>query len=430
MSKISDFSDETGTKIVIKQYTPSDSTKLTLFATNADAVNSMKGFVQAKRIFNSPFHTKIQKFKDSIILFAEQTHDSTKPQNEGENFVCGSVELGIKEAYVNGEIQKFGVISELRIRPEYKNKDIESKLIEAIEKQGKERGISIFYHQFNQGNDPVQEALVKSGYKAGNESTLCTKILSEGTKTEPKSKIGAEEVQFHEITKARAKELLRQYYEKKDFFLKDVDEYVENPDYQGTYVVETTNGETYGGVSLFAEPQESQMMLQKFFFPVEYAYSKWAQIPVMSAVSVCTFALYYVLSGKMGVAPRTSFTIALGCNLGFLFAYSKILSSMKAFSGREPRCRYVGMFYKGNEGMKENIFSMLFSNLDNVAYDKGNRRARMLVEKNESLKSAVPGGWQSYMTSTLFYKYGKKQEEGTETKKGFDNFSFIDPRDW
>lgn len=426
MSELSTFSDKSDHKIAIKEYDPKYSTKLSLLATTVDEIKLLGGMIQAKKIFNSDYHAKIQKYKDSVIIFAE---DKNNTEATGEGLVCGSVELGIKEAYVNGQICKVGVVSDLRVLPQYRRLGVGTKLIEQIEIQGKQKGVNFFYFLLSQGSEKSKDIFEKQGYIPGNEVNMLTFELSSYTKSQPQTKIGSEEVQFQEITKARAKELLQQYYDKKDFFAKDVNEYLENPNYEGTYVVETANGDTYGGINVYSNPSETKMLLQKFFVPTDYAYNRWAHIPVMSVVSLFAATFYFVLNGRFGVNPKTSATITIGLNIGFLLAYTRLMHSIRRHSGRDPNCRYVGMFYHGKEEMKKDIFGLLFSNLEHMSYNKGYRLANMNLEKGDSLKKFIPGG-ENYLSSRLYYKLENKDQQGEITSKGFNNFSFIDPRDW
>jgi len=427
MSQIGTFSDKAGSKITIKQYDPLYSTKLSQLAETVDEVNSLNGFIYGKRIFNGPYHTKSQKYKDSVIIFAE---DLNKLKND-EPMVCASIELDIKEAFIDGQPTKIGYISDLRVHPEYRRKGLASKLIEELEKQGKEKGVNMFYSLLLQGNDKekISNLFEKGGYIPSNQANVFNFEFSKYTKSEPTTKIGTEEVQFREVTKARAKELLRQYYEQKDFFLTNPEEYFDSPDYQGTYVVETANGELAAGVSLFDTPKESRLILEKLFIPTDYAFNKWAHIPTMSAISLLAAAMFYVLNGRFQVNPKTAASVSIGLNLGFLFVYTKLLNASRVLSGKEPKCRYSGLFYHGRPAEKDNLFKFLFSNVENRAYEKGYHRGSLQVDSTDVLGQYLPKG-DNICNYSLYYK-GLNRPKETESKFSFfKNFSFYDPRDW
>jgi len=424
MSQIGTFSDKAGSKITIKQYDPKDSTKLSQLASSIDEVNSLNGLIYGRRVFNAPYHAKSQKYKDSVILLAE---DPRKLKNE-EPTVCASVELDIKEAYVDGQPTKIGYISDLRVHPEYRRRGLGSKLVEELEKQGKEKGVNLFYSLLLKGNDTqkVLNLFEKEGFQPSNQANVLKIEFSKYTKGQPTATIGTEQVQFHEVNKARAKELLKQYYQKNDFFLANPEEYFENPDYLNTYVVETANGDLVAGVSLYDTPKESKLILDKLIIPTDYAFSKWAHIPTMSAISLMAAAMFYVLNGKFQLNPKTSASISIGLNLGFLFIYTKLLNASRVLSGKEPKCRLAGMFYQGNPSERDNLFKFLFSNVESLAYEKGYRRASIQVDDTDVLRENIQKG-ESFCRYILYSKWLSKPENKTSL---FKNFSFYDPRDW
>lgn len=427
MSILSAFTDKSQHKINIREYTPKYGGKLIQLATVVDEINGMNGLVNAKRIYDNDFHVKSEKYKDSAILLAEHTPETTQ---EDEPTVCGSVELGVKEAWIDGQVCRIGVISDLRVHPSYRRQGLGSKLVEQIEEVGKKKGIDMFYILVSQQNkENGQVLLEKLGYQASNESDNLTLELSKYARSKPEAKAGSETILFREISKARAKELLRQYYEKKDFFNQDIDEYLNNPDYEGTYIVETADGETYGGVNLYRNPTESKMMLQKLLVPMDFAYNKYVHIPVMSVMSLMAATLYVLLNGKIGINPKTSATITIGVNIGLLLAYTKFINALRKVSGREPRCRYTGIFYKGKEEYKKDVFSLLFSNVEHLAYGKGYRYVNMNVDRTEPWRKYLPEG-ETRNTSSLFTKAIGKKLESLKQGKMFENFSFYDPRDW
>lgn len=428
MSQISTFSDKSNAKITIKQYDPKDSTKLSQLASTVDEVNSLNGFIHGKRVFNAPYHAKSQKYKDSVILFAE---DPNKIKNE-EPTVCASAELDIKEAYVDGQPTKIGYISDLRVHPEYRRRGVGSKLVEELEKQGREKGVNVFYSLLLKGNETekVLKLFEKGGFQPNNQANVLNIEFSKYTKSEPTATIGTEQVQFHEVNKARAKELLKQYYQQSDFFLTNPEEYFENPDYVNTYVVETANGDLLAGVSLYDTPKESKLILEKLFIPTDYAFSRWAHIPTMSAISLVAAAMFYVLNGKFHFNPKTSASIAIGLNLGFLFIYTKLLNASRVLSGKEPKCRLAGMFYQGNPSERDNLFKFLFSNVESLAYEKGYRRASIQIDDTDVLRENIQKG-ESFCRYVLYSKWLNKSTQNTENKPSlFKNFSFYDPRDW
>jgi len=411
--------------IKIKPYDPSYSQQLIDLAAEVDSTIQMNGFMVAKRVYNDNFHAKTSKYQDSKIIFAECHDENTK-----KDIVCGSLELGIKDVIINGEKSKVGIITALRIHPKYRREGIGSKLLQEIETYARSKGLKMLYVTTKEADEGPKAFLKKQGFSEGGKIHLVNYRLFDPIQyQESKELFDTKKVLFKELDKDNAKKYLESYYKGGDFLLSNMDEFVNNPDYLKTYIVEVEDGSAVAGINVFNQPKESQIQLQKYIFPIDFYYDKASHMPLFAGFSLLSVGAYYLFHKGFKMNPRAAILVGVAFNMGLILSYSNLSKYVRTASGREPRARYLDAFYQGDPQYTKYMMPFLFSNVNSLNQKNGFKVSTALFDSKDPLATYFPT--KDTTGSVVLIRHCKNLIESTpEQSKESQGIPFVDPRDY
>lgn len=444
----------TNKKIRILEYEPWMSNSALALENSSQRNKTFWGLVQYMKLNPVEYSYKSKKFKDNIILVAEEPVEGV-----AHGRICGVVNLGIKTVKIGKRPVKMGYLFDLRVDTDYQGDGIGFTLSDELEKMARTKGCEAIYLSVNSNNGQAIKLYHKMGYTDVSLRKLAFKILSgddasaeekgilanDNTvllkKTLTNPKYAGETMIFRKATREEAKDFSEQYYEDKDLTVHDWDELFNLEGYDGCYVAHTADKKNIAGAHLYKDPMKNVITFERILFHRDSLNKTWFHLIMLGTLSLIPLGVFALL-WKLGVNNNVNLVLSGGLSLGLVLAYSKLLKIAAAFGGRKSRGRVVNPFYSGDPELEGELLGYVSQNIQKVAavrgmgffmhnYDMRNRLQNYFTKG--ALGSNGPG--TRYMMKWLLPNAQRADADNITMEKENRNLelteiNYFDPRDF
>ena len=357
-----------GLDLIMREYRETDSPQCCALDEKMGSVSMHGSQVIIAKKYIDTFHSVFQQSHEYFGIVLE---DRTLKE---EVKLIGMIFLTIRNViYQNKEI-KIGHIHSLRVDKEYRRFGLAAKLVEALEKKAKDRGVTMIEAFAPKDSSPGVKLYEKLNYRHDFTQGWGIWDPKHLPHVPHKFKINKNlRLTFETIDKQTTKKYWEEFYNKSDLLPANWDDVLNSTEFKASYLVKSQDNSIMAGITRGVMKTNKISIYQKYYVPISYYNSIFFNGILLAVTTGASFGLHFILTKMFNVKKKvTDLAAALFGGIALtLYARfrSKILANEKESHAKSNYL--IAPFYFGDEKYEELAIKYLFDKVADTAKKDG-----------------------------------------------------------